>query len=256
MSAPTRVRSQIPYAPSPKHAKHARHRICPDRPGYTDTTEVREHLHQLNSWGMLYRSIAADAGMNEVSVRNIASAARSTSMRTRYALRLLAVTHTPSERQGIVLAIGAARRLRALQVLGHPLATFAEPTGMSVGTLWTIAYQYPATASTTYGKWLAIHDVYEEWSATPGTDPRIRKRHAGNPAPLDWEGVDINHPEAVPGEPRPVKLTRSQQSKILHATVFELLGEGMGVEEIARRLNVNQRTVERAIAEDRHAAAS
>lgn len=48
--------------------------------------------------------------------------------------------------------------------------------------------------------WLAMRGVYDELSSVPGESALLRGRAAarGLPAPLDWEGLDIDHPDHMP----------------------------------------------------------
>ncbi|AXK88872.1 Homeodomain-like domain-containing protein [Nocardia farcinica] len=237
-----------------KKARYTLAMLYPGQPGYTDTTPVVAHLRQLNGWGLSLRSIAADAGMHEESVRQIL-AGESTTMRTRFAVALLEVSHTPNPRQGRVLAIGATRRLCALQALGWPLAQLAIQTGVPAKSLWSIAYRN--TLSISYTVWAAVRDVYEQLSATPGPDVRRRNRavESGTPAPLDWEGYDIDDPRvtvAASGPPAPP--TRAQVAAERRFRCAELDARGLSTQEIADQLGVTTRTVERIKAELRQAA--
>jgi len=239
-----------------KHAKYEMRTPLAGLPGYVPSGPVRAHVRELADLGLPLASIARDARVHYSCIQNI-NLGLSETTRIRHARAIMAVTHPPNERQQIVLAIGAARRLYALQAIGWTFPTLATESGLTRDYLYNVT-RYKFTAWET---WSAIRDTYERLSGTPSTTGRhqMARRLAerdGHPAPLDWEGLDIDDPRVTATRSRPAVFTRAEKTATLRATVAELAAEGLNADQIAHRLGLHPRTIERALAGDRHAAAT
>lgn len=95
-----------------------------------------------------------------------------------------------------VPAIGATRRLGALHRIGHTRHVLQPRLpGVNVGLVAAGRLTRINRSS-----WEAVRDLYDALSMTPGTSAisRLRAEKAGHATPLDWEGVDIDDPEARP----------------------------------------------------------
>ncbi|WP_280505791.1 helix-turn-helix domain-containing protein [Nocardia farcinica] len=240
-----------------KHAKYEMRTTLAGLPGYVPSAPVREHVHLLHDdFGLPLASIARDAQVHYSCIQNINLGVSETT-RIRHARAIMAVTHTPNQRQQIVLAIGAARRLHALQAIGWTFPAIANEMGYARDALYRIS-RYRFTAWET---WAAVHDVYEKLSGTPCTTGRHRlarnlAERDGHPAPLDWEGLDIDDPRVMAVPSRTTVPSRAERTAALRETVAELRAEGLAPVQIGQRMGLHPRTIERAIVEDRHAAAS
>ncbi|MFE5290439.1 hypothetical protein ACFRAQ_36295 [Nocardia sp. NPDC056611] len=156
---------------------------------------VRPHVEKLLGYGMSHSMIAAAAGCGYEAVRRVAAGER-TYLQRRTADGILSVSHTPHPLQRYVLAIGAVRRIQALQAIGWAIPEIAHAIGERESVIQKVG-DYPKT---TYARWRQVADLFEKLSATPGTNLRTRnwaKKHGWAP-PLAWEGVDIDHPDHGP----------------------------------------------------------
>lgn len=241
-----------------KRARYLLNTAYAGLPGYLDPPPIRDHINTLHAHGLPLASIARDAGLNEHSVYRI-HAGLHDSVRVRAAVALMAVTHHPNERQAVVLAIGALRRLRALHSLGWSWRAIAHHLPLSEYRVCQLVTRQQVTV--TWQHWAAIRDAYEKLSGTAG--PSVRARNAadrrGWPTPLDWEGVDIDDPRVTVAPSRlhaaHGRVAKAEQRSraddrraavaARRAKVAELTAAGFSAAEIAVRLGVTQRTVVR-----------
>ncbi|MBF6416916.1 helix-turn-helix domain-containing protein [Nocardia cyriacigeorgica] len=217
----------------------------PGLPGYLPAERVQAHLRELNSYGLPARSIARDSGLCDFAVRQIIDGLYPT-IRTRNADALLRVGFTPNERQQRVLAIGATRRARALQVIGWPQTEIVAASTLTAAQV--AALVRARRTLTDWDVWKAMHDTYEQLSGTPGPSKSARtraKRH-GWGAPLDWEDLDIDDPRVTPETAEATWAEQRAQTKAERiAEVARLTDAGLSSREIGERLGVTQRQVVR-----------
>jgi len=150
------------------------------------------------SYGYLDGSIAAAAGTNRQNINNIRRGTYRTVTRE-LSDRLLSLTfvdllrHVDDFHQ--VTPVGAARRVRALAVLGWPL-TQQIPGRVKLPDQVLRADQENRTITARTHRRTAA--VYDTLSMTPGPSARARAyaRRRRWPAPLDWD--DIDNPESQP----------------------------------------------------------
>ncbi|MFR9773162.1 helix-turn-helix domain-containing protein [Nocardia sp. SC052] len=221
-------------------------------PGYSPAAPVQAHIHELGHFGMSQRTIAADSGVSQETVRLIA-AGEYQMVRTRTSVAILSVTHSPNPRQPHVLAIGATRRLQALQTLAWPLVVLAAESGIQLGTLWKLSNRTQKT--TRWEIWSAIHSIYPGLSGTPGPSPQTQREAiaAGWLSTMDWEAedVDIDDPRITPqASGRELPRTTQELSARRAAEAADHLGLGSSVEQIARRMGISERQVERLLKRD------
>lgn len=103
----------------------------------------------------------------------------------RRAIRLL---HGPIK----VPALGAQRRIRALQALGWPLVTVAAELDCQPGALSALLYRERVTMTADLHR--RIDDVYRRLCMTPGPSVRVRARalRNGYAPPLAWDDIDAD----------------------------------------------------------------
>lgn len=247
-----RRRTTLPTSTIPTVGrKHAAYEIATryNGIGHIPTEQVATHIDTLTGYGLSHATIARDAGVQLSSVIRIAERLRATS-KVRVATRILAVTWTPNPRQEMVLAIGALRRLQALAAIGWSQTAISDRTGVTRSVLNQLKY----ARTTSWETWVAIRDTYETLSATPATTGRLARVRGealrrGWPAPLDWEGHNIDDPcvivEAHPYEPKS-RIDEIREAAAVRAErVAELTALGLSAKEVAQRVGITPRQVVR-----------
>ncbi|WP_306365400.1 hypothetical protein [Nocardia sp. CC227C] len=163
---------------------------------FTDPQPVRDHIELLMSWGMTIGMIGQAAGCSGQAIAYIARAAFPR-VTTDLARRIRAVGHHPRPGQCFALAIGARRRIEALNTLGWQSEYLAERLDVYGRVRLQHMIKQPRIRYTT---WAAIRDLYDELSGTPGPghNTMVRARNRGLAPPLAWYGRDIDHPDTRP----------------------------------------------------------
>ncbi|MFD3594391.1 hypothetical protein ACFWU5_16830 [Nocardia sp. NPDC058640] len=160
---------------------------------YTSSTLVRQHITELAALDVTPQMIAYVVDCDRQAIQAIATNAR---IRIDFAARILTVSPHPHPSQRHVLATGARRRICALQALGWPRRILGEHLDVNSSIISQLCTQ----THTSYTRWLAVRNLYEELSATRGPSNHVAStaHRAGHPPPLAWEGSDIDHPLAPP----------------------------------------------------------
>ncbi|WP_029923948.1 hypothetical protein [Nocardia otitidiscaviarum] len=163
---------------------------------YTDPEPVREHIALLMSWGMTVGMIGQAAGCSGQAITYINQGAFPR-VKADLARRIRAVDHHPRPGQWFALAVGARRRIEALNALGWQSEYLAERLGIYGRVRLQQMIKQPRIR---YATWAAIRDLYNELSGTPGPgrNTMVRARNRGLAAPLAWYGRDIDHPDTRP----------------------------------------------------------
>lgn len=232
---------------------------------YIDAAPARAHVQTLLACGASRRAVAQKAGITPtVITRLLADQAH---LRRETAAAILAVTPAHIlDRDGhedFVPAIGARRRIQALQAIGHTSAVIAAHAGPGVtaNIIHNVA-KHP-------GHWISRlnHDrvaaAYTALWDTPGTSLRVQAQVArlGYAPPMAWD--DLDDPQAQPQHDltdptgrdvdevaverraagdHTVTLTRAEH----HAAVQLLHAACLNDQQIAERLGYAPRTVLRA----------
>jgi hypothetical protein len=160
-----------------------------------DAAPIRAHALALTSVGMTPVMIAAAAGCSRDTVDNLLNGEYA-QVRRETAARVMAVTTKPHPEQALCLAVGALRRVQALNTLGWSLRFIAARLSMPEQSLWKTLRR----TQMTYTTWAAIRDTYDELSGTPGPNQAWAKRarKSGYIPPLAWHGIDIDDPCVQP----------------------------------------------------------
>ena len=206
-------------------------------------TRIAEHLAR----GRTLHDLADRATTCPTVVRRLhlgcASCRRTT------ATRIMAVPLPPT-------MIGVRRRLDALARIGFSLAAVSRISGVSSANLQRSLRTGRCSAATR----LRLAAAYEQLSATPQHAPRVvtLAKRAGKRAPADWEYLDIDDPAVWPDSidtSRDVDEIAVEMLVKGHVpavrpprpTYVEAVARLTGCTgaEIARRLRVTVRTVER-----------
>ena len=236
------ILSRQPKFIGEKRAKHEV-RTLYEGVGLTAAEPAAVHVRELHDMGLPWRSMARDAGMAERYILRLKNNEYLT-IKTRYATQLLALTHHPNERQDQVIAIGGVRRLAALRVLRWSSAELARRSRGLTERRVSQLVNRPQTMMP-WETWVDIRDLYETLSAAPGDCDLSRQwpLRSQSFAPLDWEDLDIDDPRVKP-EPAP-KLTVAERVAEQLAEVQHWTARGLTALEIAERMGITQRSVER-----------
>jgi hypothetical protein len=222
---------------------------------------IRTHLHELLRAETSLRGIAEVAGIPVTVVARVANGRQPTVTR-RIATALLEVTTADLTRRpnpaGFVPKVGAVRRIRALQAIGHCARDIAAATNLTERDVYLIVNQ--AGRWITQARWDAVTDAYDRLSMTPGHSAKARAiaAAAGYPQPLAWEEEAIDDPTAGPVEAgedaltvdevaveaamsgrRPHGLREAERVEV----VRRLAQQGWSDQGIGRQLGVCDRTV-------------
>lgn len=251
ISTPT---NEITSTITPRGRKRAKYEMCTryaGMPGYVDSAPIRAHIDHLTAHRVPMASIARDAGVGYNCVFNIHAGVWDTT-RIRHAVAIMSVDWHPNARQETVSAIGAARRLRALYALGWDWTVLAEHCEFTRSRLAKIADPTRLRVNLSWDTWAAIRDLYEQLSGTippPGkssTQARNTARKRKWAPPLDWDDADIDDP-TITVKPSGAATTiglRDRANQRRHE-VARLSTAGLSIAEIAVRLGVSRRLVER-----------
>lgn len=151
---------------------------------------IRRHLELLVTQQASYRGIGEVSGVSVSVVARIAGGRQQTVSR-RVADALLNVTAADLTRRpnpaGFVPKVGAVRRIRALQAIGHCARNIAAATTLTEAEVYLIVNQ--AGRWITRARWEAVATAYEHLSMTPGDSAKARAvaAAAGYPTPLAWD---------------------------------------------------------------------
>ncbi|PWJ23301.1 Homeodomain-like domain-containing protein [Branchiibius hedensis] len=247
----------------PNWAKHWRLDRYRGITRYIDAAPTRRHIEQLRTAGASMRAIADKAGVSVSQISRIAGGQEQ--VRRPYAARIQAVTPAAilarSGAEDFVPAVGARRRIEALQAIGHSSTTIAE--AMAGGATADVVRNIKGHP----GAWISRtnHEralrAYERLWDTPGTSRQTlgAARRLGFAPPLAWDDDTIDDPGGQPwsGEEThdlvdEVAVLRAVAGDRVGLTVTEraeavrrLAATGLSDNEIGVRIRVTSRTVQR-----------
>ncbi|MBO8150704.1 hypothetical protein HYG77_35725 (plasmid) [Rhodococcus sp. ZPP] len=158
-----------------------------------DTVDVRYHINALMCAGMTTALIAELASVPVATIRSL----RSTSTRTTtsaIAAAILSITFHPSRGRDLTPAVGARRRLRALNAMGYGDPSLAHRLNVEVDVVTSM----PEKGLIPSELWEAVDEIYDELSMRPGPDADLREqaRAEGLVPPLGWDDDEIDNPKA------------------------------------------------------------
>lgn len=165
---------------------------------YIDAAIVRAHLSTVIAAGVKLSTVAHVTGCSKSTIRAIAEG-RTKGCQQAIALRVLAVTvegvlnATALNPRAHVPAIGACRRVRALQSIGHTFDCIRAIAGCDVS-------QVVESSSVALSTHQGVVRAYNALSMTPGHSQHNRTWAArrGWPPPLAWDDDDLDDPNARP----------------------------------------------------------
>ena len=194
---------------------------------WCDAEPARQHILELRAHGMGRRRIAEKAGVSvsviEVMVNGKHGYPAKRVLR-RNADAVLAVRYEPAD-GAVVCAVGARRRIRALQAMGWPLHEIARRIGWATNNLGTLVAGGRACNADSARK---IAAVYDELCMTPGPSQRARywALRKGWAPPLAWDDLTIDDPDAVPdlGDQEPSDVDPVVVERLLDGTPWRAIG--------------------------------
>lgn len=225
------------------------------RDAKVDATPVRDHVQSLFDSGMTINMVARGAGLSNWTLYNLMTLRSETTLLP-VANALVSVSQRPSHHQAVVLSYGLRRRVEALAAMGWDVKAVAAECGLPVSSSLHRARDHVRT------KW-SMHEAvaagYERISHVRRDDNRTLMRAArrGYLSPLMWDDIDDYF--EVPGSaPVDVGVDEVLVQRVIDGTwvgeipslerraAFEKLhARGLSAPEIAERLHVTQRTIER-----------
>lgn len=217
---------------------------------YTDPAPVVAHVHQLLESGASKRAIAEASRVSATTITNLTRHQPKHITRT-MARRILAVRvehlHQRSAPRGFVPAIGARRRIQALQALGHSAATIGEAAGVTQAVVHNIINQA--------GDWVtaanrdAIHRAYALLWDKPGQSQKVATmaRGKGWVVPMAWD--DIDDPTAQPNLTGETRQGKQDRAALVEDVEFLLEHDpNLTINQAAARLNTTPNWVQSALA--------
>lgn len=226
-----------------------------DRSPLVDALPAVRHIERLLEFGMTQNMIARAAGISNQFVRDLRVGKRSR-CRSIYADAILATDTRPSKHQSLVLNVGGRRRIEALQAVGWSGRAIAHE--IANGN-YCLVRRWRADPHISWESFVRIADVYERWSHLDGGNVRVKRWAASNGfiAPLMWDDIDDYF--EVPGSASvDVGVDEVLVQRVIDGTwvgeipslerraAFEKLhARGLSATEIAERLHVTPRTIER-----------
>lgn len=187
---------------------------------------------------------------------------------------IAAAGRTPTE--GSIGAVGTQRRLQALAFMGWDLTSISARTGVTENVLLHVRSGKQTRVKAAAAARVAA--VFDKVSMTPGPSKRtatIATRRYGWAPPLAWDDDTIDDPTATPATSSPATVHVDDVDEVavaraIHGTdgppvrlnraerrivVEELLRRGVSHSQIADRVGVTPRTIERDIRDLRTTAA-
>lgn len=158
-----------------------------------DLADVRYHVNALMCAGMTTELIAQLASLPVEIIRALRKTS-TTSAPQRVVDAVLSITFHPSRGRDLTPAVGAHRRLRALNAMGYGDGLLAARLGVDIDVVTGM----PTKSLIPSGLWKAIAGIYDELSMHPGPDAEIRDRSRadGVVPPLGWDDDEIDNPKA------------------------------------------------------------
>lgn len=240
--------------------------------GWIDAGPVRTHVERLQAAGLGRREIAERAGLDAGIVHYLIRGRRGKPPSVRVAPRtaqlLLAVpvpaVATELADGALVDGVGCRRRLQALVAIGWTQTALAQRMGWAKENLARIVHGYGGGKVTVRTHRL-VAGLYDRLSMSPprpsvaSTRARSYATGRGWPGPLAWDDDMIDDPTARPirdsREPiafdeiaveralhgDPVKLRPVERAEVVH----RLTAAGLSAAEIAPRVGIDKRSVQR-----------
>ncbi|MFF0633487.1 hypothetical protein ACFYTS_13410 [Nocardia sp. NPDC004151] len=215
---------------------------------------VRAHIETLGAAGVRPGQVAHLAGLGHSTIsRILANPGGRVSDRIQAAILKVAVPEHAGDvtaDNALVPILGARRRVQALVAAGHPASRIAREIGVAPNSATMAALVGKRTDGQTSGRSItaererAVRAVFDRWQWVPGQSARARAIGARNgwPLPLEWDETAIDDPHSRPEKARWTPASAREERR---DHVDRLTSQGLTAPEIAERLGINIRLVER-----------
>lgn len=204
---------------------------------------VQKHIQTLVDGGFSMQAIARVAGCSDSTLAKIRQGRRDR-VTTYVAQGILRVGWVPvPEQAGFkVPSIGTTRRIHALRRMGWTAKEIGAAAGRSEHS--TLNLGRGRKLSVEYETWLAYSEAYRVLSVRRGPSAvnAARSKASGWPSPMDWESGNIDDPSSSPKVIEDDGLTRTKRNRL---KAKALLSAGVHAAEVASRLGLERRTIER-----------
>ncbi|MDV6274059.1 helix-turn-helix domain-containing protein [Rhodococcus erythropolis] len=220
-----------------------------------DAAPVRDHVQSLFDSDMTRNMVARAAGLSNRALYNLMTLRPETALLPA-ANALLSVSQRPSHHQAIVLAYGLRRRVEALAAMGWDVKSVAAECGVPFPSA---LHRARDSVRVKWSMHAAVAAGYERISHVRRDDNRALMKAArhGYLSPLMWDDIDDYF--EVPGStPVDVGVDEVLVQRVIdgiwigevpplerRAAFEKLHARGLSAPEIAERLHVTPRTVER-----------
>ncbi|WP_280264677.1 hypothetical protein [Nocardia wallacei] len=227
----------------------------PDR---TDAGPTREHLDRLQRAGLRNYQIARLSGVDASVLSRLPEVEH---VRHRTEAKILAVPVPDNSTDVVdetakVPSVGAVRRVQALIASGYPQAELGRQLGIDKANMRALTGRVPGGKNT--GEWVTaarhrqVTELFDRLQMTPGPSQQARElgKRMGWALPFEWDEDALDDPKAKPvrgarWKPESARAERTNLRAQRRQQVQELTQLGLPASEIAQRLHVTVRTVER-----------
>lgn len=225
---------------------HYQRRLRMGLAGFVDSAPTIAHLDALRDVGWTFEQIGQAAGLHP-AVPAVLLRHRYGRVRQRTAKALLGVAVAKQSSRRSIDSTGSRRRVQALAWMGWNLDEVARRAGMTKSVLMTV---YRPRVSHAVAR--KIEQVYELLSHLPGPSKpaQARARSCGHAPPAAWDEDTIDDPIAKPD----LGDTKARGRADLAVEARHLLGFGLSLFDVAKRLDVSVPYVRAVINETRAAA--
>lgn len=241
-------------AASSAYEKHRLRQRMYGRSPWTDAAPVVKHIATLRANGMGSVTIGRLAGVSAATIDRLSyviGGQRAKQLRNETAARILAVQPkaTALAPAALLPNVGTRRRLEALVAVGWSMKALAFRLGRPSPSLRRTMRSELVLAATAR----AVTALYDElWDQAPPASTAYKaaavaktKRYAvdhGWAPPLAWDDDTIDDPTAQPSGVAPTQHRAADLDDVEHLALA-----GAGIEEIARRVGTNPRSLERRL---------
>lgn len=213
-------------------------------PAYRPADAAAEHIRELRGFGWTYEQIADAAQIH----RNTPSSLHNNRyhrVRPETEVAILAIVAAPIGALRMPTSIGLRRRVQALAWMGWTGVEVARRAGTTYGSLSTLML---ASRSPSWRYAQKVDAVYRDLAHVrgPSRGAAAKARGRGHHPPSAWFAATIDDPNALP--------VTSLRSGIDLAEVIHLELGGCHITEIARRMGVSVKGIEKARAVAKRAA--
>lgn len=217
---------------------------------------VRAHVEAMNAAGVNVNQLAKLSGVSQPALSQIMAGGPDRKIKAQVEAALLAVPVPERGAQvttdtAMVPILGARRRFQALVASGYPATQLARELGVTRSNRTIASLMGQRADSTgritrliTAERERVIKDLFDRLQMVPGPSPQARAfgERKGWPLPIEWDEHAIDDPN---GRPVKARWTPASAREERREQVAALSKRGLTSDQIADRLGINARLVER-----------